>query len=58
MLYIIDVTGGYDDREDIDVPIFRNTDPKPRYSSPQQAGLKAITDAEAAALTQLADFNT
>lgn len=51
-------TGGYDDREGIDMPIFRNKDPKPRYSSPQQAGLKAITDAEAEALTQMADFNT
>ncbi len=58
LCYIIDVTGDYDDREDIDMPILRNADPKPRYSSPQQAGLKAITDAEAAALTQMADFNT
>lgn len=40
------------------MPILRNADPKPRYSSPQQAGLKAITDAEAEALTQMADFNT
>ncbi len=58
LCYIIDVTGDYDDREDIDMPILRNADPKPRYSSPQQAGLKAITDAEAEALTQMADFNT
>ncbi len=38
------------------MPIIRNAEPKSRYSSPQQARLTPITDAEAQALTASSNF--